>query len=364
LTLPNTAGEVYATTHEDYITVYSDLVTDFVHSPTGAQTAPVRIDFTDLSQNGPQSWHWDFGDGNTSTEQHPQHTYTTNGTFTVTLSVSNDFGAAGSSTGQVVKTDLIEISSIQSGATNHYVSPDGLNIYPYKNWAEAATNLPDAFAAMESGHTLWVTNGVYKMGGYQTLVVDEITVRSVNGPEVTIIDGEKLHPGLRFGGTNSVLDGFTIQNCVGQPAALDMRGPGFYTSAGGAMARNMIIRNNERLLFGGSVYLNGAVLIDSEIISNKCYASAGVFATDSTISNCVFMYNESTEGSIATVGGHGEIHNSLIAENTGIGGLELVTGGNVYNTTIANNTITDSLGGGLFFDGIALRVFQRDQLWK
>ena len=46
--------------------------------------APYTFSFTDLSVNA-TAWHWDFGDGNTSTDQNPVHTYATNGPFTVLL---------------------------------------------------------------------------------------------------------------------------------------------------------------------------------------------------------------------------------------------------------------------------------------
>jgi hypothetical protein len=49
--------------------------------------------FTDLSYHEPESWLWDFGDGNTSTERHPVHTYASSGTYEVCLSVSNSFGS-------------------------------------------------------------------------------------------------------------------------------------------------------------------------------------------------------------------------------------------------------------------------------
>lgn len=44
--------------------------------------------FNDLSI-GADSWEWNFGDGNTSTQQHPVHTYASVGNFTVTLVVRN-----------------------------------------------------------------------------------------------------------------------------------------------------------------------------------------------------------------------------------------------------------------------------------
>ncbi|GEM_PF-3411593 len=53
----------------------------------------VGVSFTDQSSNDPKSWRWDFGDGSNSTEQHPGHTYTQAGIYTVGLTVSNDGGS-------------------------------------------------------------------------------------------------------------------------------------------------------------------------------------------------------------------------------------------------------------------------------
>ncbi len=72
------------------------ILTDYVHisPPIAAFTygfecpAPKTITFTDNSI-GPDEWHWDFGDGNTSTAQHNIHTYASTGTYNITLVVIN-----------------------------------------------------------------------------------------------------------------------------------------------------------------------------------------------------------------------------------------------------------------------------------
>ncbi len=61
--------------------------------------------FTDTSTtNGPPivSWSWDFGDGGGSVLQHPTHTYTVSGAYTVTLTVSDALGGTDEASGQVV----------------------------------------------------------------------------------------------------------------------------------------------------------------------------------------------------------------------------------------------------------------------
>ena len=51
------------------------------------------VEFTDESV-GADNVLWDFGDGNTSTERNPTHTYEENGEYVVTFTGFNDFGEA------------------------------------------------------------------------------------------------------------------------------------------------------------------------------------------------------------------------------------------------------------------------------
>lgn len=70
----------------------------FTSTPVGAS-----IQFTDVSSNNVTAWLWDFGDGNTSTQQNPTHTYATPGTYTVTLVVDDGVCSESFSTGVVAE---------------------------------------------------------------------------------------------------------------------------------------------------------------------------------------------------------------------------------------------------------------------
>ena len=55
--------------------------------------APQTVHFFDSSfADTPLSYFWDFGDGNTSTQMNPSHTYTDPGTYDITLQVSTQTG--------------------------------------------------------------------------------------------------------------------------------------------------------------------------------------------------------------------------------------------------------------------------------
>jgi PKD repeat protein len=55
--------------------------------------APLTVKFKDQSTGDLTSWSWDFGDGSTSTEKKPAHTYADPGTYTVSLTVTGPEGS-------------------------------------------------------------------------------------------------------------------------------------------------------------------------------------------------------------------------------------------------------------------------------
>ena len=58
----------------------------------------LSVTFTDMSLSANPSWIWDFGDGNTSMAQNPNHTYATPGTYLVCLSIVDSCGSDSSCT--------------------------------------------------------------------------------------------------------------------------------------------------------------------------------------------------------------------------------------------------------------------------
>ena len=68
-------------------------VANFTYTPSSPITRDT-ITFTDTSSDPDTaigSWFWDFGDGNTSTEQNPKHRFPVKGTYNITLTVTDSY---------------------------------------------------------------------------------------------------------------------------------------------------------------------------------------------------------------------------------------------------------------------------------
>src|SRR5437899_603230 len=119
-------------------------------------------------------------------------------------------------------------SFLPAEAATFYVSPTGGQVAPYANWSSAARVIQDALDAAAIGDEIVVTNGTYLTGGRTVMVVDtnlfttnyyfnrvvvdkQLVLRSVNGPQFTVIDGQKMGRCVSLA-SNASLSGFTLTN--------------------------------------------------------------------------------------------------------------------------------------------------------
>ena len=236
----------------------------------------------------------------------------------------------------------------------HCVSVAGTSIPPYTSWVTAATNIQDAVDASIAGDIVLVTNGVYDTGetvtpGYaslnRVLITNDITVRSVHGPEFTFIVGEgPLGSNAVRGVFMSIgtLSGFTITNghtAVTGYIPLDEAGGGINLRDGVGVVSNCVLsRNFSQAWGGGSI---GGTLIDCTFAGNNAVSKGGG-SYDSTLNNCLLEGNTSYRGG----GGYGgTLKNCTLTNNSA--GYE---GGGSFGSTLTNCTLSgnsaDSLGGG------------------
>lgn len=122
------------------------------------------VNFQDLSALFPTQWLWDFGDGNTSTQQNPSHQYATGGTYTVKLTATNANG-----NNQAVKTSYVTIvlsgtaptgandNICTSGTANLSATPAGSGTLNWYNSSGVLVNTGNSYSPNVTGTTnFWV----------------------------------------------------------------------------------------------------------------------------------------------------------------------------------------------------------------
>jgi hypothetical protein len=212
---------------------------------------------------------------------------------------------------------LLLLSTAAGASAVRYVDMNGTNPSPpYTDWAIAARVIQDVVDAAAAGDEIIVTNGTYATGGravgtnilVNRAAVDKpLTLRSVNGPQFTVIQGYQV-PGTTNG------DGAI--RCV-------------YLTDGASLS--------------GFTLTNGATRIDGDWEREQSGGGLWCESTNGVVSNCVLVGNSANAGGGAS---QGTLYNCSLSGNSA------VSGGGVYQSTLNNCTLTGnsaSEGGGARF---------------
>ncbi|HRH67846.1 MAG TPA: PKD domain-containing protein, partial [Bacteroidia bacterium] len=152
--------------------------------------------FTDASQGGPFSaWSWNFGDAasgsNTSVAQNPSHSFSTSGTFTVTLEVTNAAGCQNQIQQDVTvyanPTVTVSDEQICVGGQTTLTAPNGFTGY---NWTPGGgTQSITVSPAATTIYTITVTDNHNCIGSDPvTVTVNPLPVASAGSPQ-TVCEG-------------------------------------------------------------------------------------------------------------------------------------------------------------------------------
>lgn len=247
----------------------------------------------------------------------------------------------------IARFDMGAYERIYTPTSTLYVSPGSSHPSPpYQDWNGAAHTIQDAIDVAQPGDTLVVTNGVYDSGGRRSggsytlgitnrvLVDRAISIRSVNGPEKTLIVGAADPSGgygegsircvyLAYGG---VLSGFTLTGghttlFNGEPSK--QSGGGIYCEFS-AIVTNCWLTNNWAYVGGG---VAAGIVQNCRLEENKCYQT-GAAALGSELWNSVITGNRGTAVASST------LYNCLVVKNHGDG----VYGDALYGCTVADNS--------------------------
>jgi hypothetical protein len=284
---------------------------------------------------------------------------------------------------RITRAILLLLALHSTSAATRYVDANSANpTPPFTNWATAATVIQDAVDAADPGDEVLVTNGVYATGGRAVVgtmtnrvaVTKPLTLRSINGPELTVIEGYQV-PGVTNGDgaircvylTNgTVLSGFTLTKGATVNAGnydAQEAGGGVWCESTDAWITNCTLMGNSAPAFGGGAYqgtlincaltgnagawIGGGVdrgtLTDCTLRGNS--ADNGGGASESTLINCLLT------GNLAGLGGGAwecTLSNCILAANRAEESGGGTCQGNLNNCTVTGNSARER-GGGVYW---------------
>jgi len=225
------------------------------------------------------------------------------------------------------------VALTRAQAATHYVDAASTNpVPPYADWPTAAAAIQDAVDAALAGDEIVVTNGVYQTGARavygmsnRVAVTKAVTVRSVNGPEVTRIIGSGPT------GPNAVrcvyltnaatLAGFTLTNGVTQTTKATEEGNPASNAGGGVWCESQ-----------------SAVVTNCILAGNTAFKGAGAYS--GTLNHCTLTGNSAIPTIYASIAG-GAFGSAL--NNCTLTGNRADLGGGAYSSALTNCTLIGNL---------------------
>jgi PKD repeat protein len=145
---------------------------------------PYTVQFTTTDQNV-TSYAWDFGDGKTSTEPKPKHTYVQSGDYTVKVTVTGEGGTAMATKEVSIAASMTEMLSGGPAATNGKTWILSKNATPGRDGAGAFSNTfpTDIMPG---------TDNLLNMVGLEAEYDNEFTFMSDGTYKVNTVNGNNL----------------------------------------------------------------------------------------------------------------------------------------------------------------------------